>query len=110
MLRSRIFCTRSACSLQAGKRRTFFSANAGWKAVPDAARAEHAIRVSAHPAPQLLGSPPAPVVPQTKRGTTMPQTTRRALLAGAASLVALPASAGNAPGITPSEILFGQTL
>jgi ABC-type branched-subunit amino acid transport system substrate-binding protein len=36
--------------------------------------------------------------------------TRRALLAGAASLAALPARAENAPGVTGTEILFGQTM
>ena len=40
----------------------------------------------------------------------MIQTTRRAVLAGAASLAALPAAAENAPGITATEILFGQTM
>ncbi|WP_428536220.1 ABC transporter substrate-binding protein [Rhodopila sp.] len=37
-------------------------------------------------------------------------TTRRALLAGAGALVALPARAENAPGVTDDEILFGQTM
>jgi branched-chain amino acid transport system substrate-binding protein len=45
-----------------------------------------------------------------KGETTMTQTTRRAVLAGAASLAALPARAADAPGITPTEILFGQTM
>jgi branched-chain amino acid transport system substrate-binding protein len=40
----------------------------------------------------------------------MLHTTRRTLLGGAASLVALPAAAANAPGVTASEILFGQTM
>ncbi|MEA2739680.1 MAG: branched-chain amino acid transport system substrate-binding protein [Acetobacteraceae bacterium] len=40
----------------------------------------------------------------------MSKTTRRALLAGAAALTALPARAENAPGVTASEILFGQTM
>ena len=40
----------------------------------------------------------------------MIQTTRRALLAGAATLAALPARAENAPGVTATEILFGQTM
>ena len=40
----------------------------------------------------------------------MIQTTRRTLLAGAASLVALPVRAENVPGVTASEILFGQTM
>jgi branched-chain amino acid transport system substrate-binding protein len=40
----------------------------------------------------------------------MVQTTRRALLGGAAALTVLPARAENTPGITGSEILFGQTM
>jgi branched-chain amino acid transport system substrate-binding protein len=40
----------------------------------------------------------------------MSKTTRRALLAGAAALTALPARAENAPGVTASEVLFGQTM
>lgn len=40
----------------------------------------------------------------------MPRLTRRTLLAGAAVLPALPARAANAPGITDTEILFGQTM
>lgn len=40
----------------------------------------------------------------------MIRTTRRALLGGAAALTALPARAENAPGVTESEILFGQTM
>jgi branched-chain amino acid transport system substrate-binding protein len=40
----------------------------------------------------------------------MTQTTRRAVLAGAASLAALPARAADTPGITATEILFGQTM
>jgi branched-chain amino acid transport system substrate-binding protein len=36
--------------------------------------------------------------------------TRRAALAGAATLTALPARAETTPGITDSEILFGQTM
>ena len=36
--------------------------------------------------------------------------TRRGLLAGAAALTALPARAENAPGVTDTEILFGQTM
>jgi ABC-type branched-subunit amino acid transport system substrate-binding protein len=36
--------------------------------------------------------------------------TRRGLLTGAATLAALPARAENAPGITDTEILFGQTM
>ncbi len=42
----------------------------------------------------------------------MVRTTRRALLGGAAALAILPARAQNknAPGITDSEILFGQTM
>jgi len=36
--------------------------------------------------------------------------TRRTLLAGAASLAALPARAEETPGITAGEILFGQTM
>jgi ABC-type branched-subunit amino acid transport system substrate-binding protein len=40
----------------------------------------------------------------------MIQTTRRMLLGGAAALVSLPARADNAPGVTDSEILFGQTM
>jgi branched-chain amino acid transport system substrate-binding protein len=40
----------------------------------------------------------------------MIHTTRRTLLAGAAALAALPARAENAPGITATEILFGQTM
>ena len=36
--------------------------------------------------------------------------TRRGLLAGAAALTALPARADNAPGVTDTEILFGQTM
>jgi branched-chain amino acid transport system substrate-binding protein len=41
--------------------------------------------------------------------TFMVQTTRRALLGGAAALTVLPARA-ETPGITGSEILFGQTM
>ena len=40
----------------------------------------------------------------------MQHPTRRALLAGAAALTALPARAENAPGVTDTEILFGQTM
>jgi branched-chain amino acid transport system substrate-binding protein len=40
----------------------------------------------------------------------MNKPTRRMLLAGAAALTALPARADNAPGVTASEILFGQTM
>ncbi len=40
----------------------------------------------------------------------MIKTTRRGLLAGAAALAAGPARADNAPGITKTEILFGQTM
>jgi branched-chain amino acid transport system substrate-binding protein len=40
----------------------------------------------------------------------MTMTSRRALLAGAASLAALPARAENAPGVTDQEILIGQTM
>jgi branched-chain amino acid transport system substrate-binding protein len=40
----------------------------------------------------------------------MTRTTRRALLGGAAALTVLPARAENAPGVTGSEILFGQTM
>lgn len=40
----------------------------------------------------------------------MKQPTRRAVMVGAAALTALPARAQNAPGITDSEILFGQTM
>src|SRR3978361_1176912 len=41
----------------------------------------------------------------------MNQPTRRALLAGAAAMTVLPARAAeNAPGVTASEILFGQTM
>jgi ABC-type branched-subunit amino acid transport system substrate-binding protein len=40
----------------------------------------------------------------------MTMTTRRALIAGAATLAALPARAENAPGVTDSEILIGQTM
>ncbi len=40
----------------------------------------------------------------------MIQLSRRAALAGTAALVALPARAENAPGITDKEILFGQTM
>jgi ABC-type branched-subunit amino acid transport system substrate-binding protein len=40
----------------------------------------------------------------------MLHTSRRTLLGGAASLIALPAAAANAPGVTASEILFGQTM
>jgi branched-chain amino acid transport system substrate-binding protein len=40
----------------------------------------------------------------------MIRTTRRALLAGAATFAALPARAADTPGITASEILFGQTM
>jgi branched-chain amino acid transport system substrate-binding protein len=40
----------------------------------------------------------------------MTQTTRRAMLAGAATLAALPARAADTPGITATEILFGQTM
>jgi branched-chain amino acid transport system substrate-binding protein len=40
----------------------------------------------------------------------MVQTTRRALLGGATALTVLPARAENTPGITGSEILFGQTM
>jgi ABC-type branched-subunit amino acid transport system substrate-binding protein len=40
----------------------------------------------------------------------MTQTTRRALLAGAATLAALPVRAADTPGITATEILFGQTM
>ena len=36
--------------------------------------------------------------------------TRRALLAGAATMAALPARAEETPGITATEILFGQTM
>jgi branched-chain amino acid transport system substrate-binding protein len=38
------------------------------------------------------------------------QTTRRALLGGTAALTVLPARAETAPGITDTEILFGQTM
>jgi branched-chain amino acid transport system substrate-binding protein len=40
----------------------------------------------------------------------MIRTTRRAVLGAAAALAALPARAENAPGVTESEILFGQTM
>jgi ABC-type branched-subunit amino acid transport system substrate-binding protein len=40
----------------------------------------------------------------------MIQTSRRALLAGAATLAALPAGAAGTPGVTATEILFGQTM
>jgi ABC-type branched-subunit amino acid transport system substrate-binding protein len=40
----------------------------------------------------------------------MTKITRRAALAGAATLTALPARAENAPGITDKQILFGQTM
>jgi branched-chain amino acid transport system substrate-binding protein len=40
----------------------------------------------------------------------MIRTTRRALLAGAATFAALPARAADTPGITATEILFGQTM
>ena len=40
----------------------------------------------------------------------MIKTTRRAFLGGAAAMVALPARAENAPGVTDTEILFGQTM
>ncbi|HBK06139.1 MAG TPA: branched-chain amino acid ABC transporter substrate-binding protein [Acetobacteraceae bacterium] len=40
----------------------------------------------------------------------MTQITRRAVLAGATALTALPARAENAPGVTDKEILFGQTM
>jgi branched-chain amino acid transport system substrate-binding protein len=40
----------------------------------------------------------------------MIRTTRRALLGGAAALTVLSARAENAPGVTASEILFGQTM
>jgi branched-chain amino acid transport system substrate-binding protein len=40
----------------------------------------------------------------------MTRTTRRALLGGAAALTVLPARAEDTPGITGSEILFGQTM
>jgi len=40
----------------------------------------------------------------------MNRMTRRALLGGAAALTALPARAENAPGVTDTEILFGQTM
>src|SRR3984957_16656804 len=40
----------------------------------------------------------------------MMQTTRRAILGGAAALTVLPAHAETAPGITDTEILFGQTM
>ena len=40
----------------------------------------------------------------------MTQTTRRALLAGAAVLAALPVRAADTPGVTATEILFGQTM
>lgn len=40
----------------------------------------------------------------------MIHSTRRALLGGAAALIALPARAENAPGVTDTEILFGQTM
>jgi len=40
----------------------------------------------------------------------MIQATRRALLGGAAALTVLPARAENAPGVTETEILFGQTM
>ena len=40
----------------------------------------------------------------------MIKTTRRALLGGAAAMVAVPARAENAPGVTDTEILFGQTM
>jgi ABC-type branched-subunit amino acid transport system substrate-binding protein len=40
----------------------------------------------------------------------MTQTTRRALLAGAAVFAALPVRAADTPGVTATEILFGQTM
>ena len=40
----------------------------------------------------------------------MNQPARRTLLAGAAALLAVPARAENAPGVTEQEILFGQTM
>jgi ABC-type branched-subunit amino acid transport system substrate-binding protein len=40
----------------------------------------------------------------------MIHTTRRALLAGATAMAALPARAEETPGITATEILFGQTM
>ena len=40
----------------------------------------------------------------------MIHTTRRAVLAGATALAALPARAENAPGVSDDEILFGQTM
>src|ERR1700710_1326662 len=44
------------------------------------------------------------------RKTFMHNLTRRTLLGSAAALAALPARAADAPGITASEILIGQTM